>query len=115
VVFRMTKRLRSNWDELKVLRKAKPKLRKSILRAAENDLITCLSECSHNVLNGNIQLSKKDKKALAKHSKALRALAKRKASTSKRRQILVQKGGFLPALLGPIIAVASTLLSGLVK
>jgi hypothetical protein len=109
----MTKRLRSNWNELNVLRKAKPKLRKSILRAAEKDLITCLSECSHNVLNGNVQLCAKDKKALRKYSKVLRELAQRKTSTAKRRKILVQKGGFLPALLGPIIAVASTLLSNL--
>lgn len=102
-------------DELKVLRKAKPRLRKGILKLAEKDLITCLFECSHNVLKGNIQLSKKQKQALKKHSKALRELAKRKTPVSQRRKILVQKGGFLPALLGPILAVATTLLSGLVS
>ena len=111
----MTKRLRSNLDELKVLRKAKPKLRKSIIRAAEKDLITCLSECSHNVLNGNIQLSAKDKKALKRHRKALRELAKKKLSTTKRRNLLVQRGGFLPALLAPILTVATTLLTSLVS
>ena len=112
----MTKRLRANLDELKVLRKAKPKLRKSILRAAENDLITCLCECSHNVLNGNIQLSNKDKRALKKHRKTLRQLAqKKKLSTAERRSILVQRGGFLPGLLAPILTVAATLLSSLVS
>lgn len=111
----MTKRLRANLDELKVLRKAKPKLRKSILRAAENDLITCLSECSHNVLNGNVQLTKKDKQTLKKHRKTLRELAKKKLSTAKRRSILVQRGGFLPALLAPILTVATTLLSSLIS
>lgn len=109
----MTKRLRSNLDELKVLKKAKPKLRKSILQSAEKDLITCLGECSHNVLNGTIQLSKKDKNVLRKHKRALRQLAERKLSTNKRRKILIQKGGFLPALLGPILAVATTLLTSL--
>ena len=111
----MTRRLRANLDELKVLKKAKPKLRKSILRTAENDLITCLSECSHNVLNGNIQLTKKDKRALRKHRKVLRQLAKRKVPTAKRRNILVQKGGFLPALLAPILTVATTLLTSLIS
>jgi hypothetical protein len=111
----MARRLRANLDELKVLKKAKPKLRKNIIKAAENDLITCLAECSHNVLNGNIQLSNKDKTALKKHQKALRELAKRKLSTSKRRRILIQKGGFLPALLGPILTVATTLLTDLLS
>jgi hypothetical protein len=111
----MARRLRANLDELKVLKKAKPKLRKSILKAADNDLITCLSECSHNVLNGNIQLSNKDKAALNKHKKTLRELAKRKLSTAKRRKILLQKGGFLPALLAPILTVATTLLTELIS
>ncbi len=70
----MAKRLKAHLDELRVLKKAKPSFRKGILKAADKQLIYCLCECSHNVLNGNIKLLAKDKKALQKHRKYLRDL-----------------------------------------
>ena len=111
----MAARLKRHVDELKVLKKAKPKLRQSILKAADNQLIHCLCECCHNVLNGNVKLSPKQKKALQKHKKHLRKLTLKKTPVKKRRAILVQNGGFLPALLAPIIGVAVSLISQLVS
>ncbi len=111
----MATRLKKHLDELRVLKKSKPAFRKSILRAADKDLICCLCECSHNVLNGNIKLSPKDKKPLQKHSKHLRELASRNISLKKKRGILVQKGGFLPALLGPILAIAASVIPSLIN
>ncbi len=111
----MTKRLKANLDELKVLRKAKPALRKGIIKTAHKDLICCLAECSHNLLNGNVKLSAKDKKALIKHRKHLRDLASKKVSLKNKRNILVQKGGFLPALIAPILGIATSLITGLIN
>ena len=111
----MTKRLKAHLDELKVLKKAKPSLRKAIIKSGDSDLICCLSECCHNILNGNIKLSAKGKNSLHKHRKHLRDLASKKLSLRKKRNILVQKGGFLPALLAPILSVAASLIGGLIK
>ena len=111
----MAGRLKKHIDELKVLKKAKPKLRKSILKAADNQLIHCLCECCHNVLNGNVELSAKQKKALQKHRRRLRELVAKKTSQKKRRDILVQNGGFLPALLAPVLGVATALITQLLN
>lgn len=111
----MAKRLKNNLDELKVLKKAKPALRKSILKTADKDLICCLSECCHNILNGNVQLSPDNKKCLKRHRKHLRHLASKRVSLKKKRNLLVQQGGFLPALLAPILGVAASLISSLVR
>lgn len=111
----MAKRLKNNLDELKVLKKAKPSLRKSILKSADKDLICCLSECCYNILNGNVKLSPENKKCLTKHGKHLRQLASKRVSLKKKRNLLVQQGGFLPALLGPILGIAASLISSLVR
>ena len=109
----MAKRFKNHIDELKVLKKAKPALRKSILKAADKDLICCLSDCCHNILNGNIRLNASQKKSLQRHRKNLRKIATKRTTVKKRRDILVQKGGFLPALLAPIIGVAASIISSL--
>jgi SAM-dependent MidA family methyltransferase len=111
----MAVRLKKHIDELKVLKKAKRKLRQNILEAADNQLIRCLCECCYNVLNGNVKLSQKQKKTLQKHKHHLRNLSAKKTSQKKRRAILVQNGGFLPALLAPILSVATTLISQLLN
>ncbi len=111
----MATRLKKHLDELKVLKKAKPAFRKSVLKAADKDLIYCLCECSHNILNGNIKLSPRERKSLQNHRKPLRDLATRRVSLKKKRDILVQKGGFLPALLGPILAIAASVIPALIN
>lgn len=111
----MAKRLKNNLDELKVLKKAKPKLRKSFLEAADKDLICCIAECCHNILQGNVQLSPESKRRLKRHGNHLRQLASKRVSLRKKRSLLVQKGGFLPTLLVPILGVAASLISSLVR
>jgi hypothetical protein len=51
---------------------------------------------------------------LAKFSKTLREIVDRKTNLTKKRKLLVQKGGFLPALLAPIIGVATGLIGDLI-
>ncbi len=111
----MAKRLKSHLDELKVLKKAKPALRKGILKCADKQLICCICECSHNILKGNVKLTAKNRKQLLKYRKHLRDLASKKVSLKKKKNLLIQSGGFLPALIAPILSVATSLLSNLIK
>ena len=97
------KPIRSNSAVLHVLRKAAPKLRRSILKTADPKIIKLLSECSLNVLRGNVKVSSCTKKKLQKYKKALRTLAG-PASIPTKRRVLVQNGGFLPVLLGTILS-----------
>jgi len=104
------KRLKNNISYIDVLARAKPCQRKAILHTADYDLIVCLCECALNILNGNVPLKSHDREKLEKYKTHLRELASEKTSNSKRRKILVQKGGFVPALLAPILGVAGQLL-----
>ena len=96
---------------LKVLAKSKPHVCKSILKEADNDLLKCLSECAYNVLRGNVRLTKPQKTKLAKHKQKLRKVADRKTSLKLKRK-LVQSGGFLPALLAPLLVSVIAPLAG---
>ncbi len=103
-----------NIELLKILKKAKPKQRKLLLKAAENDLIYCLCKCIDNILRGNVKITAAKKKELAKHATVLRNIVDRRTKVHKKRALLVQKGGFLPALLAPVIGIASSLIADLV-
>jgi len=110
----MSARLKRNYDWLKVLKKAKPKERKELFKIVNQDLVTCIGECALNVCNGCVKLSAKQKKALKKHQKSLRILGDKKTSVKKKREVLVQSGGFVPALLGPVLAIAGTILAEII-
>lgn len=105
----MSQTLRTHGDILKVLAKCKTRQRKALLQNITPGLLKCLCECSLNVLKGNVKLSPSQKRLLSRHKKVLRSLADRKTSVKRKKQLLIQKGGFLPALLGPILSTIAGL------
>ncbi len=107
----MSERLKKQALLLKLLATAKPKMSKAIIGAADGNLIMCLCECAHNVLKGNVPLSKAHLKRLKRYRTHVRALVQKRTAQSKKKKIL-QKGGFIGALLAP---VAATVLTDLVK
>jgi len=75
--------------------------------------LECISECAKNILRGNVQLSAKQKRALRRNRQNLRRLSIKKTSLKKNRQI-IQNGGFLGAIIAPILAtLGGSLLSSL--
>lgn len=110
----MAERLKRNLDFIKVLANAKPRQRKAIVHTADKDLILCLCEIILNLLTGNVKVPDKIIDQLRKHKDCLRTLAEQRTSLKTRRDILEQKGGFLPILLTPILSIAGQLLADLV-
>jgi hypothetical protein len=102
----MSKRIKSQYHILQVLKSAKPKLRKVILQEADRELILAIVECVLNVLNGNCKLRTCVKNKLRKHKHLLRRLVDRSEKIYAKRKRIIQRGGFLIPLL-------STVLSGL--
>jgi hypothetical protein len=98
------KRLKANNHTLHVLKDSNPCVRKAILKGGSDDLIKTLCEICLNVLNGNVKISKKCKTVLNKNKNTLRYLATSHQPISKKRKILVQKGGFLPIILEGILS-----------
>ena len=112
----MSARLRKQINYLKILHKSNPKTRNAILQNADKELINCICECVENTLNGNVKVSPAQRKQLKKHAAVLRQIRAKSGSLQTKKKLLVQKGGFLPALLAPILAgLASTVLGGLIK
>jgi len=110
-------RLNDNLDFLKIVSKAKtPKRRREILRTATAEQLTSICDCIHNILyNREISLTDKNKRLLRRHKGVLLVLANKKLPKQTRCEILEQQGGFLPALLAPIIGIAGSLLSNLIR
>ena len=81
----------------------------AIMKAADKELVDAVCQCALNVLKGNDRLTPLQKQRLAKHKRALRALA-RKGRSLQTKKALLQKGGILGALLGPVLSVLGTAL-----
>jgi hypothetical protein len=106
----MSETLRRNAPLLKAIAKATPAVRKRIVSTHCNpSFIECICQCARNVIKGNIPLTPAQLNALRRKKKALKQLVLKKTSLAKKRK-LIQSGGFLGALLPPIISVLGSLL-----
>ena len=95
---------------LKRINKLGDRAKRQYLKKCNKEFVDCVSECAKNVLRGNVPLTTNQKAKLRRNQKNLRSLAIKRTSLKKRRQIL-QKGGFLAALLPPVLS----LLTGVIK
>lgn len=109
----MAKRFEKHVDYLTVLCKCGPKQRSELIKTADNQLIKVICDCAENVLAGQVPLTPKQKRKLARHKKLLRELRGKKSLVTKRKR-LSQSGGFLPALLAPILGVVGGLVTDLI-
>ena len=107
----MSNRMKKHLPMLKWLSTAKPKEQKAVIRVLGNDALKAVDECCVNVLKGNVPLTKSQKHRLSRFKQVMRKLGgggKALSTSSKRR--LIQTGGFLGALLPPILSILGGLL-----
>jgi len=105
----MSQRIRRFLPILKKITRMGDRARRRLIQNCDRDLIDCFSECAKNVLNGNVDLNSRQFARLKREKKDVRVLARKRTSLRKKRQI-VQKGGFVGALLMPAIATLGSLL-----
>ncbi len=108
----MSERLRAIHKELTKLKKLGPNARKKFFKTCSKDCIVKVCECIKNVLNSNLKIKSSHLKKLSRHKHTLRSLALKSTSLAKRKQLL-QRGGFIGALLPAIIPAVASLLGGL--
>ena len=102
--------MKKNYHHLKVLSTSKPHQAKALLKVADDDVIKSVCECVYNVLKSNVPVTSRQKKQLAKYKTPLLKLVNKQTPLSKKRSLLVQKGGnFLPLLLEMIANVSFSL------
>lgn len=97
---------------LKTLCYLKKNQRASFLRTADNNLVKCIQECIFNTLKGNVPLRYNEKKRLVNHKSILRRVAVKRGNWKSKRKLLVQRGGFLPYLIAPILGAVLSRIIG---
>jgi hypothetical protein len=110
----MSERLRRHLSTIRRLRRMNASERRNFIRRCEPDFIDCLSECCKSVIKGNVTLNSNQLKRLRRYRQSLRQVSKKKTSRTTRRKLL-QSGGFLPLLLGPLLGLASSLVAGAIN
>lgn len=99
----MIGKVKTHEDYLRSLLLLKPKFRKALLIASDDEEINCVCECIYNVLKGNIPVEKKEKQKLKKFKNILRKLVLKGKNKSRKRIIIQKGGGFLPIILGSVL------------
>ena len=107
----MARRVAAHLNQLKKLKTCKEKERRKVLVEGGKPLQLCLQECCINIMNGNVPLTTVQKAKLKRHKEKLLALRKKKTSHQQRLKI-EQRGGFLPALIAPVLGA---LVAGIFK
>ena len=89
----MTKRMKRNAGIIKMLHSCSKKDQKRILENAKPDLINAICDCITNVVYGKAPISNHHKLQLKKKKKVLKVLTNPKASTVRKKSLLIQHGG----------------------
>jgi len=100
----MSLRVKKYLPVLKRIRKLGDRARRDYVRKCDREFIDCVSECAKNVIKGNVSLTDRQKARLRRNRNDLRAVSLKKTSLRKKRHI-VQKGGFLTALIPPVVGL----------
>ena len=79
--------------------------RNAFLKSCKKHTIYAICEICRNVSRGNLPISNIRKKQLHKYKTHIRNLSKKSLTLKKRKEILNQKGGFLPSLLIPAVTI----------
>ena|ERR1700712_2868692 len=95
--------------ELEALAKVRGKKREIFISKAKNCIINAVSELAKNCLHGNINLNECQFDKLKKYQNILRKINTKKTSIKKRRELMIQNGGFLPLLIPPALSVIAGL------
>ena len=103
----MSKRMKASLPCLEILAKAKPKLRKILIKNVPESVITAIYECCLNTLKRVIPLTPRQKRRLALCKTQLCVLANREVSRKRKKTYLTQRGGalllfVLPPALGAL-------------
>lgn len=102
----MSANLKSALPFLRALAKIKDsKSRKTALNevSGETKIQKALREIAKNVVRRKLKLTKKHLAGLVRHKRTISSLTKKKLSQPKKKNLVVQSGGFLPILI-PLVA-----------
>ena len=97
-------KLRKYARHLQCMNVAPPAMVKTLVKDADSGLVNCICEVALNILKGNVAITPEQKRKLSRHKRDLRNVSVKRLDLKSKKRIL-QKGGFLPALLAPIARI----------
>jgi hypothetical protein len=96
---------------LKKIKKADVSTQRKIIKSCDKVMIDCFCECATNVIKGHVPLKKGQFERLRRHKRILRKLILKRTPIKQKKKIL-QTGGFLGALIGPVLTFLASKLFG---
>ena len=105
-------RVRKHAHELETLAKAKREKRNRLVREATTELIFTLVDLAKMVIRGDITLTPHQLSTVRRYKADFKKLVSKSTGVKGKRNV-IQKGGFLPALLGPVLKLGVPLLGNL--
>ena len=100
----MSQRIKRNFNALQALSKASMAVKSAMISNTGKDLILSIVECATNIIRGNVKLTPHQFNTLKRYRAELELLIKPRTSQKLRKEIL-QNGGFLGALLRPLLGL----------
>lgn len=88
------------------------RLQQGLLRRASPAVLKLIAECCLNFCRGGFRLPPAKVKKLRRYRHVIRELANRRTTSKKRKQLVVQKGGFLSLLIPGAVSLLGSLLGG---
>jgi poly(A) polymerase Pap1 len=108
--------LRKHYPLLKHLAKCSAQDCQHLMKGMSDDVIKLMSQICINVMNKSLTRDTSEAvRRLTPYKKQLRAAIRPKTSTTQKRKVLEQKGGFIGALLGVALPLITSLITGLVS
>jgi hypothetical protein len=102
--------LKKNMHNLDFLGHCSPKLRKIVLSQADGQLVLAICECMLNFLLGNVKINDRVLDKLQKHKQNIRLLVDKGKTIKQKKDLLVQKGGFLLLIIPAVLEIVTNLL-----
>lgn len=107
-------RLTKNAGAIRALAVADNTIRKAMISNASKELILTLVQCAQDIIKGQVTLTTHQLGRLKPYEQLLERFIASKVGTENKKQLL-QRGGFLGALVRPLVAVLPQLLQSLGK
>ena len=98
---------------LRAYRKKDTRKLRALLLSGGQPLQRAIREVAFNLLQGNVRLKPHQASRLKRFKTCVRNLAKKKTSL-KKRLLIEQKGGFLSALLGPLMSILPGIIGAII-
>ena len=75
------------------------------------ELVHCICDCVHNILQGNVPVNEEEKEMFKRHKHRLRKLVNKKTSYGEKKK-LIQEGEFLGTLIAALVGLVGKLFTG---